>query len=163
MAKYSLQLKETQSTNAKAKTTTISNVNPEASDQTLLTFAQKISSLSSNVYEETNKIVTTNLDTESENLLTPTFTMTKTSYSLTTDASGDNILMGLTYNGDGAPYVEGFYISGIFKAFNYASGAEGGTIIFSKTALTAGQTLKIGYAQGDTYKATDKIEVTITA
>ena len=107
--------------------------------------------------------MTTNLDTESENLLTPTFTMTKTSYSLTTDASGDNILMGLTYNGDGAPYVEGFYISGIFKAFNYASGAEGGTIIFSKTALTAGQTLKIGYAQGDTYKATDKIEVTITA
>ena len=163
MAKTSLILTSTEQTTGKTLQKTITDVNPDASSEALLGFAQRLNALTTNVYGKTDRVDKLNVDTEtSANLLTPTFTMTKTSYSLTTDASGDHILMGLTYNGDGALYVEGFYSSAGLKAFNYASSAEGGTIAFSKTTLTAGQTLKIGYAQGDTYKATDKIEITIT-
>lgn len=47
-------------------TTTISDVNPAASNLTLKTFAQKLNMLTTNTYEETNKVTTVNIDSEPE-------------------------------------------------------------------------------------------------
>ena len=50
----------------KTITTTISDVNPQASDTVLKTFAQKLNSLTNNSYQQTQKVTTNYLDTESE-------------------------------------------------------------------------------------------------
>lgn len=48
----------------KKNTTTIAYVNPEATNEILIQFAQKINNLTSNRYTSTEKVTTTTLDTE---------------------------------------------------------------------------------------------------
>lgn len=48
----------------KRTTTTVTDVNPSASAATLVQFARNLNAFTSNVYERTEKIVTTELDTE---------------------------------------------------------------------------------------------------
>lgn len=63
MAKYSAQLVAKSNEN-KNVTTTLSNVNPETAPVKIKQFAQTLNALTTNTYNETNYIVTTNLDTE---------------------------------------------------------------------------------------------------
>lgn len=44
--------------------TTVANINGSVSSATLIQFARKLNAFTSNVYESTEKIVTTKLDTE---------------------------------------------------------------------------------------------------
>lgn len=106
MAKVNLQIKTTD-VNDKNQTTTISYANPNASDQVLKTFAQKIVALSTDMYRETNKVETTNLDTESSKsvatigLATSSATVSELK---TKFAQGGNQNYAFTYNGDGTVY-----------------------------------------------------------
>ena len=53
----------------------VTNVNPNASDANMLTFTQSLNALTKNTYVQTNKIITTPLDTESDQRQTPTVTL----------------------------------------------------------------------------------------
>jgi hypothetical protein len=75
VAKYSAQLVAKSSENRNV-TTTLSNVNPETAPVKIKQFAQTLNALTTNTYNETNYIVTTNLDTETppvDTRQTPTF------------------------------------------------------------------------------------------
>jgi len=107
VAKVNLQIKTTD-VNDKNQTTTISYANPNASDQVLKTFAQKIVALSTDMYRETNKIETTNLDTESSKT-TATITLSSTSITKaalkTALSSKQPHTVSFTYSGDGVVYA----------------------------------------------------------
>ena len=96
--------------NNETTTTTISYVNPEASNSTMKQFAQKLNALTRNTYSESDKIETTNLDLAPDsNQQTPTFTLSQNTISATTmkNISPSGAGLGtLTYNGDAVPYAE---------------------------------------------------------
>ena len=69
----SLSMKTTSQTGTK-NTTTLSYVNPNASDELLKTYAQKLASLTTDTYNGTTKIQKTDLDTEGEDKLSRTIT-----------------------------------------------------------------------------------------
>ena len=77
MAKYDLKLKTTDAGTEKARTLTLSNVNPNASSTVLKQFTHKLNDLTLNTYVETDYVVTTNLDTETP----PIDTRTETTFS----------------------------------------------------------------------------------
>lgn len=58
----------------KEVTTTIGYVNPEASGETMKSFAQQLNAFTTNSYQRTDLIETTNLDTETVKLI-PTLTL----------------------------------------------------------------------------------------
>lgn len=64
MPKVDLKLSSTAEVDNKKMTTTISDVNPSAGSAALLQMAQKINALTTNTYNETNRVETVNLDTE---------------------------------------------------------------------------------------------------
>lgn len=94
-------------------TTTISYINPEATNSEMKGFAQRLNALTTNTYKESDKVETTNLDNapDSKELITPTFTLDKTSVSYSSLKTGYVSLLctsgvtQLTYNGDGIPYA----------------------------------------------------------
>lgn len=64
MAKTSLQVKAKNAATERATNVTITYVNPEADSATLKQFGQMLNGFTNNVYEETNRIQTINVDTE---------------------------------------------------------------------------------------------------
>lgn len=54
------------SPNGQKTTTSITYINPEVSNSTLLDFSKRLNNLTNNEYESTEKIVTTQIDTETE-------------------------------------------------------------------------------------------------
>lgn len=64
MAKTSLQVKAKNAATEKATNVTITYVNPDADSATLKQFGQMLNGFTNNVYEETNRIQTINVDTE---------------------------------------------------------------------------------------------------
>lgn len=64
MAKTELKLKSKRSTTGQNITTTIGYVNPDADSVTLKTFGQKLNAMTTNIYEETDRVQTINVDTE---------------------------------------------------------------------------------------------------
>lgn len=102
-----LTLKATDSSD-KTVTTTISNVNPESTNTELLTTAQMLNALTRNVYESTDKVETTNLDTASEKL-NPTFSLSTTTLSraaMSGTGTKTSDFISVTYNGDGNVYFD---------------------------------------------------------
>lgn len=107
MAKYSAQLVAKSSEN-KNVTTTLSNVNPETAPVKIKQFAQTLNALTTNTYNETNYIVTTNLDTETppvDTRQTPTLELPNPPTLAQIQTSGVQNLL-VTYNGDGAVYLK---------------------------------------------------------
>jgi len=110
VAKYSAQLKATNN-QGRTVTTSITNVNPEATSETILSFTQMLNSLTVNTYDSTDYIVTTNLDTEEPDIgkTEPTLTLTQpgegrnglTAAFLANAETGDRRYGAVTYNGDG--------------------------------------------------------------
>lgn len=99
MAKYSAQLKAI-STQGKTVTTSISNINPEATAETILEFTNKLNALTNNTYDTTDYIVTTNLDTDEDTRTTTTFSMTSENTFLT-GLSSSGKSTEFTTNSDG--------------------------------------------------------------
>ena len=64
MAKTELKLKTTNAATGQNITTTVGYVNPTADSQTLKTFGQKLNAFTTNTYEETDRVQTINVDTE---------------------------------------------------------------------------------------------------
>ena len=98
--------------NNETTTTTISYVNPEASNSDMKQFAQKLNALTRNTYSESDKIETTNLDLAPDSgQQTPIFELSVTSKPLDdvksnyTSAISCASVANVTYNGDGIPYA----------------------------------------------------------
>lgn len=106
MAKYDLKLKTTDAGTQKARTLTMSNVNPEASANVLKSFTQQLNQLTTNTYVETDYIITTNLDTETppiDTRLTPTMTFPNNQPPTSLAGLGNTIVVNHT--GDGNVYI----------------------------------------------------------
>ena len=105
MAKTSLQLKSKSASTEQSITTTLTYVNPEADSQTLKTFAQKLNSLTTNIYDEANRVQTINVDTEEVPTQPTASTLTlnaKASYTRGNDHDYVNIpLSDFEYTGSG--------------------------------------------------------------
>lgn len=81
---------------AKNVTTTVNYINPSASKQDMLNFTKALNNLTTNTYKTTDKIVTTELDTDNKQTATITPSISKI-----TSSSGD---FTINYNGDGTVY-----------------------------------------------------------
>lgn len=154
MAKYSAQLKA-KSAAGKSITTTISNVNPETNASYIKQFAQKLNGLTTNTYEESNYIITSNLDTE-DPPITPTDkrpTPTITFSNVPTLAQAKNgTYMGITYTGDGQLYA---YTKSGLNAMLYAIVGNGTQMMIGGAPNSSGQTagtIVIGAFGTDNYK-----------
>ena len=95
MAKDSIIISSTAQGGKKLQKT-ITNVNPEATNANLETFAQMFNGLSTNDYGETNRV--------KKQLTTEPDGTSKTEPTLTVGSDG-----AITYNGDGELFVEGDY------------------------------------------------------
>lgn len=116
MAKTNLQVKAKNAMTNQSITTTLTYVNPEANSTTLKTFATKLNALTTNIYEEANRVQTINVDTEETPKKIPTITFAKTTYTLSqghiyipltdiqTDSTG-NIWGIATFNAGGTDQV----------------------------------------------------------
>lgn len=106
MAKYSAQLVAKSSEN-KNITTTLSNVNPETASVKIKQFAQTLNALTTNTYNETNYIVTTNLDTEGDTRTIPTLSLSNVPSlaDINNNSGYAKSVLTITYNGDGTTYV----------------------------------------------------------
>lgn len=140
------------------------DVNPQASGNSLKIFAQKVNELTTSTYNSSDMIDKYNLDTEApvDPPTTPTLSLTKTDWSIATDKNfGDwGIQTPITYNGDGNVYV-----------------ANQNNDIISAYVVTQSNTLKLIMSQGgdgstpitftlmssatDNYKAAE-LEFTVT-
>lgn len=106
MSKLSFQLKATAAGTQKSVTTTVTNLNPEASKPTIKEFARRLNLLTTNTYVETDYIERTNLDTESDTRTVPTLSADNIpSLADINSNSGTSNLRTITYNGDGVTYV----------------------------------------------------------
>lgn len=87
----------------------LSDINPEASNAEIKTFAQKLLGLTDNTYVSTDRVDKVNCDTEADTRLTPTLTISPSSATVAQAQSfdsGDQILV--TYDGDGELYIANF-------------------------------------------------------
>lgn len=64
MAKTELKLKSKNAATGQDITTTLTYVNPNANSTTLKTFGQKLNAMTTNIYGETDRVQTINVDTE---------------------------------------------------------------------------------------------------
>lgn len=76
----------------KQTTTTISNVNPQATSATMKSFGQQLNALTTNTYQKTDLVETTNVDTETIKIM-PTIIIGDT---YTRDASTGNVTIPAT-------------------------------------------------------------------
>lgn len=81
MARTDLKLKSKDNSTGRDMTTTITHVNENANKATLLEFGQKLNNLTVNVYEQTDRVQTINVDTEDVpiNKQTPTLSFVSNS------------------------------------------------------------------------------------
>ena len=150
-------------------TTTISYVNPEASNSAMKQFAQKLNALTRNTYSESDKIETTNLDLAPDSgqqdttltLATETTTIaavnSRNSNGDYSDA-GSSLNVAITYTGDGRLRAS-VNSSKIFVAIN-----SNRLLIWQFGALTASDacTITVTADATENYKAAETT-YTITA
>lgn len=161
MSDYSLQIKTT-SNQGKSRTTTLSNVNPEATPATLIGFAQRLNLLTTNTYNQTDYVVKTTLDEETppappDERQTPTITLDATPSAASINGSGGQHF-DFTYDGDGITYV---YL--LNASSTVAKNANGVYTISKRSAdITAGTIIIVGATGTDNYKPIE-LEVEIQA
>lgn len=102
MSKIDLKLTAT-GPNAEVTTTTISYANPNATNAELLNFTRALNNLTQNTYGDTQKVTTTNLDTEGtkQQAILTLSTTTITTANLVSQSRN----ISYTYNGDGTVYI----------------------------------------------------------
>lgn len=161
MSNTSLIIKSTDP-NGKTQNKTITNVNPDCSNEVLKTFGQKLNALTQNFYGETTRIDKTNCDLESGGgTLTPTFTFERTSFTQSEITAASNVFaIPFTYNGDGTVFFTNANCNryaGLFLNSGKLciTGSE-------KTMAWEMSPIKIFATAGENYKATDVVTITIT-
>lgn len=167
MAKTNLKLYSTDDLGQDI-TTTINYANPEASKNDILAFTQNLNNLTTNIYKETEKITTVNVDSEPIPS-TPTLTASKTQYSASefTTSMGFSVattFTELTYNGDG-----GFFIArdALDAGMCLETSVDNGVVTIRLRYMTAKPptfpcTFNVGFTETNNYKAAS-VEITITA
>lgn len=153
---------------------TISNINPEASNEKLAELGQKLNAFTDNTYGKTDRVIKYNCDTESGGgaKQTPTLSLEKSSCSVADISAmiGNGDVWGttITTNSDGAFYVKpdssleytnAAYVT-VFHAPAMSATRFGIRAI--QGALPVAQTITIGVAESNTYKAAE-VTFTITA
>lgn len=150
-----------------ANTTTINYANPDAENADYLEFAQMLNQFTTNTYGKTEKIVTTELDTEPEKQ-TPTLTTNKANFPLTEfTTQGSYKIAGtaskLTYDGDGT-----LTFTNLTSINQFVIGAyyENGNIyiqpmFYSTRTPTTSFTFEVGFTETDNFKAAS-ITMTVT-
>lgn len=159
MPKLSFQLKATAAGTGKSVTTTVTNLNPEASKPVIKEFARRLNLLTTNTYEETDYIERTNLDTESDTRTVPTLSVANIPSLADINSGSTSSLLDITYNGDGVTYV--YRKSGCEKiAFSLYSNTQL-SIKKANTSVTAtAGTFILGATGTDNYQPVE-VEYTI--
>lgn len=176
MAEYEMKISQTTS-EGKVTNVTITNINPEATNGTLVAFAEKLTELTTSTYNKSDKITTMNLDTEGGGALpVPTLTLNQTSATLAEivaalrdTGNGATFRVAGTYSGDGALYatvnmpVSTFVTIGVAK--NNTSETGRITLVAAGDADSFNQagTITVGAFATENYQAPEPVTFTITA
>lgn len=173
MAKYDLKLKTLDAGTQKARTLTLTNVNPEASSNTLKQFTRMLNNLTTNTYDETNLVVTTNLDTETPPIDTRlASSMTQQGdFPLNTINGVGNVVMRLSYVGDGDPYIRVTPLdktAGNTPLISIQKDSTSGEYIIRTSTVAESQTYEgikfvYGLTGTDNYKPYESEEITVPA
>lgn len=157
---------------ASTSTKTITYTNPEASNEQLAALGQKLNALTDNSYVKTDRVITINCDTESGGgKQTPTLSLEQSSCSVADINSkigmGDVWSTVITTNSDGAFYVKldssiEYSNAAYVSVYQAAGPVTRFGIRAIQGALPGAQTIIIGQAETDTYKAAE-VTFTITA
>ena len=143
--------------------TNINYANPNASNSTLKTLAQKLNQLTRNSYDKSSKVETTQLDTAPDSSRqVPTFTFEKTAYTQQEASSSAPFSIPFTYNGDGEIYCTG---SGTNPAIGLHVINNTLKIVYAGSASSEAYTIspiKIFATATSNYEATDVVTITIT-
>ena len=163
MAKTSIIINST-SNQGKSLQKTLTDVNPEATNEELATFGQRLTAITTNVYGNTTRIDKINCDAETTVVKpTPTFSVDITSVATSWLTESDFLNVIVTYSGDGILFFKDFSVdepgiavmkkdSGSNKSFSIYGSKKLGT-------TTVPCTFKVGFTETDNYKA---VETTIT-
>lgn len=148
--------------NGKNITTTITDVNPAATNAQLASLGTKFTALTTNVYQETNRVTTVNCDTEPGGGVKPAPTLTLDKYSLPassiSNVNAGNICTATT-NSDGQLYA----VSKGEPSSMVMLGVIGTAIVGRQgTAAVTAQTLKIGVTETENFAGLE-VEFQITA
>ena len=160
MAKEVLKITSTKS--GDRITTTINDVNPEATNAQLAQLGTKFNALTSNTYEESNRVTTINVDTEPGGGAkpTPTLTLSQSSIALAdVSAIGTSPAIkpriSITTNSDGTPYIryattgtssdQMYYVAMFGNQFTPLKGANASTA----------QTIYVGVTETASYKGVE--------
>ena len=150
------------------QTTTISYVNPEATNEQLASLASALNNFTDNVYIEANRVTTVNVDTEPGGGVKPEPTLTLSKNSCTKSEIGYATANAIiTTNSDGYLYARMAYpMSGIEGAYGYINCPATGDKTFSPKSTGYGnptypQTLYIGITETDNFKGKE-VAYTIT-
>ena len=136
------------------------DVNPEATGQSLKTFAQKVNGLTTATYNSTDMVDKYNLDTETPpNPPTePTLSLTKTAWTMSQDHDSGldyQLTIPITYNGDGDLYIAPYEKTGDFSAQVVLNNNSPVIYVSQKNVsgtITA-MTFTLGATATDNYKA----------
>lgn len=161
MAKVNLQLKST-TTNAKSQTTTITNVNPNATDSELLQLTHKLNAFTTNTYTQTDKITTLNLDGEGDSRQTPTLTASQSTITATSIPT-TGIKIPITYTGNGRIYLEQQGANYVYTCIIVEEGATNlsWTKLNSSSVQTTSGKLYIHATETTQYKSPEPFEITV--
>ena len=87
----------------KTTTKSISDISPTATNTEIKTFGQRIAALTTNTYDQTNRVEVTNVDTEATKL-TPELKLTQSGNDIITVNGDGETKYIVSYNGDGNIY-----------------------------------------------------------
>lgn len=174
MAKTSLILTSTEQTTGKTLQKTITDVNPDASNEALLGFAQRLNALTTNVYGKTDRIDKLNVDTSGASKIARTITLSATTMTRAElKAAFGNYYAKLataTYTGDDIPTA--YIVGGAREEYGVAYSSLGlGVVGLLWVAANANRidndsrdtvTIKVVQFETETHKAAEAT-FTITA
>lgn len=146
----------------------LSDINPEASNAEIKTFAQKLLGLTDNTYVSTDRVDKVNCDTTpGDGKLTPNFSLSATSGNIS--SSSPNFSAVVTYDGDGTICFGNFTANGEpigDKALlcGYRKDGSNNTvrIEFAGNYSSGTYTVDVFFTETATYKATAPVTITIT-
>lgn len=166
MAKTSIIITSTDTT-GKTLQKNITDVNPEATNAQLVTFAQGLNALTTNTYNGTSRVNKINCDAEASAAVktTPTLSLSKTSVSISSDTDFRTSAqyrrmqdyLVATYNGDGEFIFPTSSMPDGIVLTNFEKITGGFRFIFAwdtdTGSFAAPVTIPISFTEGANYKA----------
>lgn len=160
MAKTDIKLISTD-TNAKTSTTSITYVNPDASNEQLSTFGQMLNNFTTNNYVRTDRVTTVDCDAEADKL-TPALELRPASATLSQIQSANGLTVIIINSGDGDFTFElPVGNNGVSVSAPWRNGDNHDWKIYGTASATTGKII-VRTRETDNYKA-GEITFTITA